>query len=651
MSIENGKTSNNEFILTGTILGQEDKNKVIEKMRKQYAKRDDLAKMSFELATKDTKQRSFDSANELQQFLETHTQQYIKQYDPINMMATFEEAEEDENKIISPDMASDFEKIVPTQSNDASIRYDDITRIDDYIKFAKTRSESFEKQMKSQKKILADLKTEQEKCKKTYQNFNQKLQKANQAFITAFQKCKTTSAILNNARTENNPTAITKAREQLKKDIVVAHKMKQQRDNLSTQLNAVQTAYTIATRTHNNILKEYNSNEDNKKLADKLVEKYSDVAKNLKQQRENILQQASKDAKDTISAMDSVGKQMNPEARSRTFQTHLFIETQKIYDYYLNLRKKNNATLTNAKQKQNTLKQQELELQKIDKQIAENRQQIQQSITYEPSLIAKINQAKEDLSKNKNPNEQQLQTYSKMSEEYRQLKQKYHTLTNQNQQLEEQRARLKYDLQPESQKQQTTALQEEKELQAFLDAPTEEEKQSAQIQAYQAEHKEWLKNFYNSQQKKYTYEAYIQNKKKSEASNSLNTNLQPQIQQQKQNVENKPFNNYFYRRQYYSNYLKSTPSSSKSTTQQSINTSSKHSIYNRYMPAYLKLNNQQPQVNLQQYHKYRILRGQNNNLNINIQPQTKGAQPNYFQSYRSYLSRITSKGTSNGWIR
>ena len=69
------------------------------------------------------------------------------------------------------------------------------------------------------------------------------------------------------------------------------------------------------------------------------------------------------------------------------------------------------------------------------------------------------------------------------------------------------------------------------------------------------------------------------------------------------------------------------------------------------MPTYLRLNNAQPQIGLQQYNAYRMLRGQKHNLNINIKPQAKGIQQNYFQSYQSYISRITSKGTSNGWIR
>ena len=240
-----------------------------------------------------------------------------------------------------------------------------------------------------------------------------------------------------------------------------------------------------------------------------------------------------------------------------------------------------------------------------------------------------------------------------------QLKQKYHTLTNQNQQLEEQRARLKYELRPDDQKRanvETIKTEEEKKLQDFLNEPTEKEKKQAEINAHKAENNEWLKKLRNSQQtQQYTYEAYIQNKQKAEAINSPATNPQQQTQQQTSNIENKSSNNYLYNRNYfYSNYLKNTPLSSKSPNsakQRNRNANNRYNIYNRYMLAYLKPNSTQPQIGLQQYNAYRMLRGQKHNLNINIKPQAKGTQQNYFQSYQSYISRITSKGTSNGWTR
>ena len=456
-------------ILTGTIIGTDDKNKVIENMRKNNSKQDELTKLALEEAVKVANSKQFGNTKELENFLNQESQNNIKKYDPISIMADLEEAEDDEDKIISPNMDADFQKLVPTQKKATTAKYNDITSINDYIDLAKTRSESLEKQMKSQKKILANLKTQQEKCKKTYQNVNQKLQKTNQAFITELQKCKTTSAILDNARTENNPTAITKAQEQLKKDIVVAYKMKQQRDNLSTQLNAVQKAYTIATHAHNNTLREYNSNEYNKNLADKLVKQYGDIAGHLKEQRNKILKQASEETKDLISAMDSVGKQMNPEVRSQTFQTHLFIETQKIYDYYLNLRKEYNTIKKQAKQNDYNRKQQLVELRKITDQIIANKQQRELLARQEQNMSNNIEQTTgEDKDKQK-----------------QRLKEQYKTLSEEKSLLEDKQANLKYELYEKEIDEKL--LQPEEELQKFLDAPIEQKKQ--QIETKKREEK------------------------------------------------------------------------------------------------------------------------------------------------------------------
>ena len=653
----------NDVLLSGTILGQEDINKFIEKQRKQYAKKDELTKLAFEKAVEiveNPNRPSFGNEEQLEILLNLNIQDNLKQYDPITMMANFEEIEDNENKIISPDIVADFQKLAQTQENDTTTRYNNIAHINAYINFAKAHSKKLAQQMSEQKNQLAKLKTQQQNLRRTAQKLKQQTSNIWQKYNKAIDKRNATLEKYKKAQAAKDVKAMENAKAQLTKDDAKTQTILKQLEAVQIQQNAIAKAYRDIAMLYNNTLTLHNSNEYRKNLADKIVNNYTNVAEQLQKQRENILKQASQNAKDVISALtEQSGRQLTPKEQSDIFQTQLLTEAKAVYDRYLNFRKEYSAIKANIKQEKDIRTQQRLELQKIDKHIAENRQQIQQSITYERSLLTKIQQAKEDLSKNKNTNEQQLQTYNKMLEEYIQLKQKYHTLITERDKLEDKQARLKYDLQPESQKQQTTALQEEKELKDFLNTPTEEEKKQEKIKVLREENKEWYKNFRDSQQTKYTYETYIKNKKRAETLSTKNANLQPQTQkqqqQQNQNVENKPSENYFHNRNYfYSNYFKHTPLPSKSQNsakQQNINANNKYNIYNRYMRAYLKLNNAQPQAGLQQYNAYRMLRGQKHNLNINIKPQAKGTQQNYFQSYRSYISRITSKGTSNGWTR